>query len=131
MKAFQLQGVGIESLQCSELPIPSAGRMKSWSAFIDAVSIIAICWLREANMGSSFRKLVPLSDAAGEVVEIGSEVHDIKQGDRVLISFMPAWESGRLVASMAKSALGANSHGTLAEYVAIACSAVNSTTRLP
>lgn len=128
MKAFQLQGIGIESLHCSELPIPKC-RPHEVLIRVHRCSLnYRDLLVARGEYGKLLPHLVPLSDAAGEVVEIGSEVNDLRQGDRALISFMPAWESGRLLASMAKSALGASSNGTLAEYVAVSSSAV---TRLP
>jgi NADPH:quinone reductase-like Zn-dependent oxidoreductase len=40
--------------------------------------------------------LVPLSDGAGEVVEIGAEVTRVKAGDRVAGIFMQGWLGGEL-----------------------------------
>ncbi len=57
--------------------------------------------------------VVPLSDGAGEVVEVGSSVTRFKKGDRVMPIFMQAWISGRLNKDAAKSALGGSIDGVL------------------
>jgi len=38
--------------------------------------------------------IVPLSDGAGEVVEVGSGVADLRPGDRVAGGFFARWTSG-------------------------------------
>ena len=38
--------------------------------------------------------LIPLSDAAGEVIDIGKKVTLFKQGDRVTPSFFQSWYDG-------------------------------------
>lgn len=40
------------------------------------------------------RGRIPLSDGAGEIVDVGSEVVDFKPGDRVVSTFFPRWQSG-------------------------------------
>ncbi len=57
--------------------------------------------------------VVPLSDGAGEVVEVGSTVTRFKTGDRVMPIFMQAWISGTLNKQAAKSALGGSLDGVL------------------
>ena len=62
---------------------------------------------------------VPLSDGAGEVVEVGPGVTRFRVGDRVADCFMPGWESGPPTELAGKSALGAGGVGMLAERVAL------------
>jgi NADPH:quinone reductase-like Zn-dependent oxidoreductase len=38
---------------------------------------------------------IPMSDGAGEIIEIGSDVSDWKTGDRVMSMFFPGWIEGR------------------------------------
>ena len=60
--------------------------------------------------------LVPLSDGAGEVAEIGPDVTRVKVGDRVAGIFMQSWIAGEASDADAASALGGGIDGVLAEY---------------
>lgn len=62
---------------------------------------------------------VPLSDGVGEVVEVGAEVTRVKRGDRVAGCFMPGWLDGELTPAKARTALGGEVDGVLAEFVAL------------
>jgi NADPH:quinone reductase-like Zn-dependent oxidoreductase len=59
---------------------------------------------------------VLLSDCAGEVVEIGSNVTRVRIGDRVAAATMPDWVTGAFSSEMAASALGWAADGVLGEY---------------
>ncbi len=63
--------------------------------------------------------IVPLSDGAGEVVEIGGSVTRVKIGDRVSPNFMTAWHAGKVNNEIAKTALGGFIDGMLQEYVLV------------
>jgi NADPH:quinone reductase-like Zn-dependent oxidoreductase len=60
--------------------------------------------------------MVPLSDGACEVVEIGGSVTRVKVGDRVCSNFMTDWISGEVNDAIAKTALGGFIDGMLQEY---------------
>ncbi len=62
---------------------------------------------------------VPLSDGAGEVVEVGPGVTRFQVGDRVAGCFMPDWQAGPPTELGNKSALGAGGVGMLAERVVL------------
>ena len=62
---------------------------------------------------------VPLSDGAGEVVEIGSTVTHFKTGDRVAAIFMQSWITGLPAERYIASAMGGAIDGMLSEYVAL------------
>ena len=67
---------------------------------------------------------VPLSDGAGEVVEVGSEVAGLKAGDRVSSVFFLNWVEGS-PPPMPRAALGApGAPGLLSEYVVLPETAV-------
>ncbi len=61
--------------------------------------------------------LVPLSDGAGEVVEVGEGVTRVKSGDRVAGIFMQGWLGGEMEPAYGLTALGGAINGVLAEYV--------------
>lgn len=66
--------------------------------------------------GSMPAGLVPVSDGAGEVVEVGPDVDRVRPGDRVAGIFMQTWRAGDLTARDNASALGGTIDGVLAEY---------------
>ena len=63
-------------------------------------------------------KRVPLSDAAGEIVEIGNEVTKWKSGDHVMSMCFPNWVSGAPKYELL-SFIGDNQDGYATEYIAI------------
>lgn len=62
---------------------------------------------------------IPLSDGAGEVVEVGPGVTRVKVGDRVAAIFLQRWLAGRIDPAHASSALGGPSDGVLAERIVL------------
>jgi len=75
--------------------------------------------LRGAYPVGGRETLVPLSDGAGEVVAIGSDVTRWRIGDRVAALFFQNWMQGRPSATTGSSALGGALDGMLAEYVTL------------
>lgn len=63
--------------------------------------------------------LVPLSDGAGEIVSVGTDVTRFKAGDRVASIFFQRWIDGRPDAELHSSALGGQLDGMLSEYVCL------------
>ena len=63
--------------------------------------------------------VIPLSDGAGEVVEVGAGVTRVKAGDRVAGCFFQRWPGGAPAADTHASALGGGVDGMLAEYVVL------------
>ena len=61
---------------------------------------------------------IPLSDAAGEVVDVGSSVDRFVVGDRVCPSFFPNWQTGPVRNADRSISLGsASAPGVLQEFV--------------
>lgn len=68
--------------------------------------------------------LVPLSDGAGEVVDVAPDVPDLQAGDRVAGGFFADWASGPSRHANLDSALGGDLDGVLSESVVFPASAV-------
>ena len=67
--------------------------------------------------GGSFPTgLIPLSDGAGQVVEVGPEVTTLKIGDKVVGTFFENWADGQVSDENASRALGGSVHGVLSQY---------------
>lgn len=65
----------------------------------------------------SSRGLVPLSDAAGEVIAVGPGVNRFAVGDRVAGTFFADWPGGPRTADAMASARGGGVDGVLAEVI--------------
>src|SRR2546426_1044512 len=63
--------------------------------------------------------LIPLSDGAGEVIEIGPGVTRVKVGDHVAGCFFQRWAGGEAPPDVHASALGGGIDGMLAEYAVL------------
>jgi NADPH:quinone reductase-like Zn-dependent oxidoreductase len=79
--------------------------------------------LARGTAGVPGRHVVPASDGAGEVVEVGAGVADWKVGDRVLSTFFPDWLDGPMTDEVAGRALGGTLDGVLAEEVVLPATA--------
>jgi NADPH:quinone reductase-like Zn-dependent oxidoreductase len=123
MRAWELRGDGLETLALAErdLPRPGAGQVR---IRIRAASLnyrdLLVASGQYARGGPSKRPLVPLSDGAGEVVELGPGVTTLRVGDRVMGGFFRRWVDGPFTPELAASALGGGStDGVLAEEVVL------------
>jgi len=68
--------------------------------------------------------LIPLSDAAGEVITAGEGVTRFKPGDRVASSFFPRWFGGRFPQSSRAEQYGSDQDGWLAEEKVVSAEAL-------
>jgi len=117
MKAYEIQEFGIDNLALVERENPKPKATEVLVRF-HAVSLN----YRDLMMIKGWYNpklktpLVPLSDGAGEVVEIGESVTKWKVGDRVMPAFMQGWISGDVEAEKARTALGGDLDGCLREF---------------
>jgi NADPH:quinone reductase-like Zn-dependent oxidoreductase len=63
--------------------------------------------------------LVPVSDGAGEVVQVGAAVTRFRLGDLVCPIYLPTWLDGPIDARHALRRLGGPSDGVLAEFLSL------------
>lgn len=122
MRAWELRGNGLESLTLvvRERPRPGPGqvlvRMRAASLNYRDLLVASGTYARGVTPR---RPLVPLSDGAGEVIEVGPGVSPLRRGDRVAGNFFQRWVSGPFDADKGASALGGAIDGVLAEEVVL------------
>jgi NADPH:quinone reductase-like Zn-dependent oxidoreductase len=63
--------------------------------------------------------LIPISDGAGEVAEVGEGVTRVKIGDRIAGIFIQSWLAGEATPTTPQTVLGGSVDGMLAEYVVL------------
>ena len=122
MRAYQLSrgGAGIEGLVLAERPDPKP-------TYRQVLIKVAACSLNYRDLAiarGTYRlpvtsNIIPLSDAAGEVIEIGAGVRRVKVGDKVAGNFFQRWSAGEPGPDTHQSALGGGIDGMLAEYVVL------------
>jgi NADPH:quinone reductase-like Zn-dependent oxidoreductase len=120
MKAYEIQAFGLDNLKMTDRSVPEPGpsqvlvKMHAWSLnYRDLLTIKG-----QYNPRLKLPQ-IPLSDGAGEIVAVGSEVKALKTGERVANTFFERWISGETSDDKVKTALGAGRDGVLAEYVAL------------
>jgi len=122
MRAYQLPkgGAGIDALIEIERPDPKP----AYRQILVKVKACSLNFRDLAIARGSYRMLVreniiPLSDGAGEVVEVGPGVTKFKVGDRVAGNFFQRWSGGEPGPDAHKSALGGGIDGMLADYTVL------------
>ena len=120
MRLYRLpQTTGIDDLTRGEAATPRPGRgqvlvrMRAASLNFRDLAVATGKYM----MSRLPPDLVPLSDGAGEVVELGEDVTRVAVGDRVCGVFMQSWTGGEMEPADATSALGGAIDGVLAEHV--------------
>ena len=122
MRAYELPkaGAGIDTLVQVERPTPKPSHRQ-------VLVKVGACSLNYRDLviaRSDYRmpvrnNLIPLSDGAGEVIEVGPGVLQVKTGDRVAGCFFQRWQGGEPGPHVHASALGGGTDGMLAEYVVL------------
>jgi NADPH:quinone reductase-like Zn-dependent oxidoreductase len=108
---------GLEGLELHDEPVPSPQRgelllrIRAVSLNYRDIAIPLGRYVRDSKSG-----LVPCSDAAAEVVEVGEGVDDYRPGERVVSLFEPRWFGGPLPATANSDSYGSGQDGWLAEY---------------
>jgi NADPH:quinone reductase-like Zn-dependent oxidoreductase len=118
MKTIELTHFNLDSFRVVDKALPplAAGslRVRMRAASLNYRDLLVATGVYDARIKLP---IVPLSDGAGEVAEVGAGATRFKAGDRVANSFMPGWLEGELTPEKSLSALGAHEKGVLAEYV--------------
>lgn len=121
MKAYELRETsGIDSLVLTGRPDPKPAR----GQVLIRVRAVSLNYrdlvVARGGYGRSVKlPVVPLSDGAGEIVEIGEGVTRFKAGDRVAGAVIQTWTAGELTDAQARNSLGGGVDGVLAESIVL------------
>lgn len=117
MKSFEVQEFGIDKLALVERETPRPGNgevlVRMTAASLNYRDYMVVKGIYNPRLK---RPLVPLSDGAGVVEEIGPDVTRFKRGDRVAACFMQKWIDGPPTREKGASALGGGIDGVLREF---------------
>jgi NADPH:quinone reductase-like Zn-dependent oxidoreductase len=121
MKVYEIRaGFGLDALRLAERPEPQPGRnevlLKIRASSLNYRDLLVVKGVYNPKMNLP---RIPCSDAVGEVVAVGADVSRVQVGQRVCGLFMPRWLEGELTDARARSALGGNVDGLLAEYAVL------------
>jgi NADPH:quinone reductase-like Zn-dependent oxidoreductase len=120
MKAWELNGFGLEHLKLAERPVPKPGPNEALIR-VNAVSLNnrdKLLYDGLYNPGLRF-PVIPVADAAGEVVETGKNVTRFRAADRVVTHYATRWLDGPPQADRSVHTLGNTISGALAEYIVL------------
>jgi NADPH:quinone reductase-like Zn-dependent oxidoreductase len=119
MRAYEINEFGIDKLAADELDMPSPGdgeilvRLHASSLNYRDVMVVSGTYNPRMKLPA-----IPLSDAAGEVLELGSGATKWKVGDRVCSCVIPGWIGGGPTSEASKTAIGAGGlTGVAREYM--------------
>ena len=118
---------GLDKIVIEERPTPSVGhgdilvRVRASSLNFHDFAVVA-------GMIKTPDGRIPMSDGAGEVVEVGAGVNRFKAGDKVISTFFPNWPAGGPRLERLLGVPGDSADGFAAEHVVMPASAF---TRMP
>lgn len=119
MRAYRLNSPGLDSLSMFELDVPKPGtgqllvRLRAASLNYRDLMVVQDRY----KLSDLKFPLIPLSDAAGEVVAVGEGVTEFGVGDRVIGNFFQKWGDGPFDKEKGDSALGGAIDGVLREQI--------------
>jgi NADPH:quinone reductase-like Zn-dependent oxidoreductase len=124
MKVWQLPAFGLNNLVIGERPMPLPGP----GEILVKVGAVSLNYRDKLVVNGQLlpelpaMPFVPVSDMAGEVVEVGEQVGRFRAGDRVMGNFWTQWIDGEPPQAMLKHglSLGGPLPGMLAQYVVLA-----------
>lgn len=117
MRAAVIEPIGLDNLHLADRAVPRPGPgeilVRLHTASLNYRDLIAV----NGGYGSMQKQadLIPLSDGAGEVVELGPGVDQWRIGDRVISCFCPDWQAGPAAPGCFDHDLGARCDGVAVE----------------
>lgn len=117
MKSYHLHGFdGLGSLTLRDAPgRPLAAREVRVRMAAASLNYRDLLILMGHLPGHAVDGVVPLSDGAGEIIEVGPAVSHLSPGDKVIALFNPSWIDGPPAPGYFDRLLGGNQDGTLAQ----------------
>lgn len=120
MKQFEIQEFGVDGLALVERdvarPAPGEVLIRMKAASLNYRDYMAVKGVYNPKMR---RPMIPLSDGAGMVEEVGTGVTRFRKGDRVATCFFQSWVDGPPTKEKVDSALGGGVDGVLREYAVL------------
>lgn len=121
MKVYEIRDhFGLDALTLTERPQPQPGHqevlLKVRAVALNYRDLLVVKGAYNPKMRLP---RIPASDGVGEVVAVGPAVTRVRTGQRVAGIFMQKWLDGELDESKARSALGGEIDGLLAEYAVL------------
>ena len=117
MKAYEINNFGIDDLTLTDREILPTGanevKVKFHAVSLNYRDLMMVKGIYNPRLKTP---LVPFSDGAGEVTEVGEAVTKFKTGDRVMPIFMQSWIDGAIDGAKARTALGGDFDGCLREF---------------
>lgn len=116
MRCYEIQQFGLDGLKLTERPDPKPGPGEALVR-VKAVSLNYRDLMMTLGSYNPKQKLplIPCSDGAGEVVEVGAGVTRVKPGDRVMNCFSQTWLSGLASKERNAGTMGGPLDGMLTE----------------
>ncbi|UEX90134.1 zinc-dependent alcohol dehydrogenase family protein [Staphylococcus ratti] len=121
MKAWRLENFGLDNLKQVEVEKPKIEA----NQILIKVNSVSLNYRDTAIVDGVYTPdllefpFIPVSDASGEVVEVGSDVSKFKKGDRVTSHMFTKWLEGKPKSDEQLHALGATVDGGLSEYMVL------------
>ncbi|TGL25880.1 NAD(P)-dependent alcohol dehydrogenase [Leptospira levettii] len=121
MKQAEIKEFGLENLKIIDAPDPKIVGPTDVLVRLYAASLnFRDSLVVEGKYNPKFPlPLVPCSDGAGEVLQIGSQVTEWNVGDKVLLTFAPKWISKEATHAEIRHTIGGPLPGTLRELAVV------------
>ena len=118
MRAYQLSEFGLDNLHIVDRETPRPGDdqvlIRFHAASLNYRDVMIVNGTYNPRMKLP---VVPVSDGAGEIVEVGKNVHQWAVGDRVCPIVIQDWRDGWVTTEKARTAIGAGNYdGVLREH---------------
>jgi len=119
MHAIQLVEHSLNAFRRATLPDPQPGPgdvlIRLRAAALNYIDVA----VATGRFPGAALPMVPVTDGAGEVVALGTDVKDVALGDRVIPHFMPDWLDGPMRPERIAAMRGITLPGSLSEYVVV------------